>query len=180
MSAKRDLNYYKNLPYKIILEREELDEETWFIAYAQELGKYACYGQGDTPEEALKSFKEEKEAFIEYLYIEKKNIPEPDNTLEKFSGTFTVRTSPVIHANLVSQAQKMNISLNLYLNQILSAAVERKDFENQVFNKISELSAKFDAHHSAVTNQLKFQSENINHLKWHPDYSIESPYLQTT
>lgn len=61
------LKYDKNPMYKTIVEREEMEGKVWYIAYANELGKYACYGFGDTPEEAIKSFLKEKKAFTDYL-----------------------------------------------------------------------------------------------------------------
>jgi len=66
--SNKDLKYYKALDYNIIIEKEVEDGESWFIAYANELGKFACYGRGETQTEALNSFIEEKNAFIEFLF----------------------------------------------------------------------------------------------------------------
>ena len=167
-TIKKDLDYYKNLPYKVIIEKEEYEGESWFIAYANELGKYACYGRGDTEEEALQSFREEKDAFIEYLYKAGKKIPEPEKQQEKFSGTFSVRTSSALHARLVFQAREMNISLNQYLNQILAAAAEHKAFEQKISDQLAALASQIRKHHSAVTTQLHYQEENINRITQYP------------
>ncbi len=161
--SNKDLKYYKELEYNIIVEKQEEDGESWFIAYSNELGKFACYGRGENQIEALQSFIEEKEAFIEFLFNEGKTIPEPSkNISDTFSGFFNVRTSPIIHANLVLQAKELDVSLNLYLNQILSAAIENKKNENLVMDKLSELCGKLDTHHFEVTKQLKYQKESIN------------------
>jgi len=94
-----DLAYYKNLEYNIIIEKEMDEDDQWFIAYANELGKYSCYGRGDTREEAIGSFLEEKDVFLEYLFNEGLEIPEPKKKPEdKHSGFFNVRTSSHIHA----------------------------------------------------------------------------------
>ena len=174
----KDLKYYKDLTYNIIVEKQEMDGESWFIAFANELGKFACYGRGETQIEALNSFMEEKDSFIEYLYNEGKEIPEPRcNEPEKFSGFFNVRTSPIIHANLVHQAKELDISLNLYINQILAAAIESNRFENVIMNKLGEICGKIDFHHFEVTRQLKFQNENSKKgLTWTAEYS--NPYLE--
>ncbi len=173
----KDLKYYKNLEYNIIIEKQELDGEIWFIAYANELGKYACYGRGENQVEALNNFLKVKEEFIEYLFNEGFDIPEPvKEETEKFSGVFNVRTSPVIHANLVYQAKKMDISLNLYINQILAAAVEKKKIENEVMNKLTEIYSKLETHHFEVTKQLKYQKENLSGKHRWTEY--EGSYLK--
>jgi predicted HicB family RNase H-like nuclease len=172
----RDLKYYLSLDYKTIIEKVISDDESFYIAYATELGKYACYGKGKTQVDAINSFMGEKSEFIEYLFSSSETIPEPTVESERFSGFFNVRTSPIIHASLVSQAKEQDISLNLYLNQILSSAVERKALDNQILDKIGELCGKIDANHYEVTRQLKYQNETIiKQYKEHPDYS--NPYL---
>lgn len=176
--SNKDLKYYKDLAYNIIVEKQEMDGEIWYIAYTNELGKFACYGRGETQLEAIKSFMEEKEVFIEYLFKEGKNIPEPKiDDSEKFSGFFNVRTSSIIHSNLVFQAKELNISLNLYINQILSAAVESNRLENSIMNKLGEICGKIDFHHYEVTRQLRFQDESLkNKLVWTAEYG--NPYLE--
>ena len=177
--SNKDLKHYKTLMYRIIIEPDEFEENKWFIAYADELGKHSCYGRGDTPEEAINNFYEEKDSFIEYLYNSKKNIPEPKAyNVPNYSGIFNVRTSPIIHAELVKQAYSMNISLNLYLNQILSAAVENKKIKDLIADKLSEISLKIDKHHYEISKQMKFQDEKLNRLKWNPEYS-DGQYLKT-
>lgn len=177
MSTK-DLKYYKDLAYNIVVEKQEMDGETWFIAFTSELGKVACYGRGETQIEALNSFMEEKDAFIEYLLNEGKDIPEPKiDDSEKFSGFFNVRTSSIIHANLVHQAKDLDISLNLYINQILATAVEKNRLENTIMNKLGEICGKIDNHHYEVTRQLRFHDETYKKgLTWTAEYS--NPYLE--
>jgi predicted HicB family RNase H-like nuclease len=174
--SNKDLKYYKALDYNIIIEKEVEDGESWFIAYARELGKFACYGRGETQAEALKSFIEEKNAFIEFLFNAGKFIPAPkQEEAERFRGVFNVRTSPAIHANLVNQAKEMDISLNLYLNQIITAAVEKKSTENVLMNKLFEICNKLEKHHYEVTNQLRYQKATLQYPNdWVMDYS--DPY----
>jgi uncharacterized UPF0146 family protein len=176
---KKDLIYYKSLKYKIIIEEQKFEDETWFIAYTNELGKYACYGKGNSEIEALNSFVKEKDAFIEYLFNNNKDIPEPEiNTEKAYSGVFNVRTSSIIHAKLVNQAKELNISLNLYLNQILAAAVENKKIEFYLNEKFSEIYRKIDKHHFEITKQMKYQNDNLfSKLKWNAKYS-EEKYLK--
>jgi len=177
MSTK-DLRYYKDLAYNIIVEKQEMEGESWFFAYTNELGKFACYGRGETQIEALNSFMDERDIFIEYLFNEGKNIPEPKiDDSGKFSGFFNVRTSSIIHANLVHQAKELNISLNLYINQILASATESSRLESTIMDKLGEICGKIDNHHYEVTRQLRFQNESLkNNLTWVAEYG--DPYLE--
>jgi predicted HicB family RNase H-like nuclease len=171
--SHKDLKYYKNLEYTILIERINEDNISAYIAYSNELGKFACYGKGKTQVEAINNFLIEKDEFIEYLFNARETINEPKQAdSESYSGFFNVRTSSLIHANLVVQAKQMNISLNLYLNQILAGAVERKMSENLILDKIGELCGKLESHHFEVTRQLKYQVEEMRHqFTWHPEYS---------
>jgi predicted HicB family RNase H-like nuclease len=174
----KDLKYYKDLVYNIVVEKQEMEGDSWFIAYANELGKFACYGRGETQIVALNSFMEEKDAFIEYLFSEGKDIQEPKiDDSSNFSGFFNVRTSSIIHANLVHQSKELGISLNLYINQILATAIEGNRIENTIMNKLGEICGKIDFHHFEVTKQLRFQQESIKKgIVWAAEYS--SPYLE--
>jgi predicted HicB family RNase H-like nuclease len=177
--SEKSLNYYKEVEYNIIIQKQESDGESWFIAYADELGKFACYGRGVTKVEALTSFLEEKDVFIEYLYNEGLNIPEPKSEeIEKFSGFFNVRTSPQLHASLIAQAKEQKVSLNLYVNQIIAAALESKKNENVILDKLAELSGKLDNHHFEVSKQLRYHKAiDSQKFKWQREY--EDPYLKT-
>ena len=172
--SKKNLEYYLGLVYDIVVHKEEMDGEIWYTAYSKELGKFSCYGKGATPAEAIESFNEQKNDFISYLFEEGKEIPEPNSlneVIEKYSGFFNVRTSPIIHARLVEQANEMGISMNLYTNQILSAAVEKKGVESLLVNMLEQLHCKLDSHHYEVTKQLKYQKEmSLEHFTWHAEY----------
>lgn len=176
--SKNDLNYYMSLDYPIIVEKQKEGEESWYIAYTSAFGKYACYGQGDTATEAIERFYQEKDIFIAFLFNEGENIPEPSPVSDKFSGVFNIRTSPVIHAKMVEQAKEMGISLNLYLNQILSAAVEQRKNDHQIINKLSQLCSQLEKHHFEVTKQLNYQKNKVGASRtWSADY--QEPYLKT-
>ena len=171
--SKKNLEYYLGLEYDIIVHKEEMDGETWYNAYCKELGKFSCYGKGETASEAIESFKEQKSDFISYLFEEGKKIPEPKQREETitYSGFFNVRTSPIIHAMLAEQANEMGISMNLYTNQILAGAVEKKRNDNQVVDLLHQLGSKLDDHHYEVTKQLKYQKPvNVESYPRHSNY----------
>jgi len=121
MQAKKNLNYYKDLRYKVIVQPEYYDEEKWYIAYCNELGKYSCRGEGETYEEAVSNFKKEKDNFIEYLFKNNKIIPEPEIYESKeYSGNINIRMNPDLHAMLAENAKLKGISLNQYIIFLLT------------------------------------------------------------
>lgn len=157
--SKKDLSFYLGLDYDIKVKKEYFEGESWFVAYAEELGKMACYGQGDNPAKAIESFLNEKDDFISYLFESKQAIPEPiidGNDIEILSGTFNVRTSPAVHTLLAKVAKENRISLNLYVNQILSAAAHISEMENKLMGKLNLIEFKLDNHHSEVTGKLNY------------------------
>ncbi|MCD4834755.1 MAG: type II toxin-antitoxin system HicB family antitoxin [Bacteroidales bacterium] len=157
--SKKDLSFYLGLDYDIKVKKESFENETWFIAFAEELGRMACYGQGVTQAEAIESFLNEKDDFITYLFESKQAIPEPkidENEFENLSGIFNIRTSSTVHTLLAKIAKENRISLNLYVNQILSAAAFMGEVENKIMNKLNVIEYKLDNHHSEVTGKLNY------------------------
>jgi len=157
----KDLNYFKQLNYNVIIEKQQDIDEFSFIAFSKELGKYSCYGVGSSEAEAIESFYVEKDIFIEYLFNKAAHIPEPESKGENYSGVFNVRTSPIIHEKLVEQAKESGVSLNLYLNQILSAAVEHKQIETVLCSKIDDILYNINQNHLEINSKLHYKDFNI-------------------
>ncbi|MZP64762.1 MAG: toxin-antitoxin system HicB family antitoxin [Bacteroidales bacterium] len=143
-----NLEYYKSLEYRVIIEKDSFEEENWYIAYAHELGKKACYGEGDTPQEALDSFLEVKDEFINMLFDLGKKIPEPDPNIdyEGCNGSISLRTTPQTHAYLLREAKRAGTSLNLFLNNLILLNLNQS-LTDEIFKKIALLESKLDKHH---------------------------------
>lgn len=153
-----NLDYYKSFEYRVIVEKDSYEEETWYIAYSEELGKKACYGEGDTPEEALKNFYEVKNDFIDMLFDLGKKIPEPDPNIdyEGCNGNISVRTTPQTHAKLLREAKQAGTSLNLYINNLLLLN-SQQCINDELFKKVSTLESKLDKHHRyAETKKISY------------------------
>lgn len=154
----KSLNYYQNLDYDIIIEKETLDGETWYISYCRELGRFSCYGTGETQQEAVTYFLEDKKEFIELLYNKGENIPEPykkQKSEHLLSGAFMVRTSPQLHTKLMETAKEHHISLNKYVNQLFIEAMTRKHIESKLYEsmnkKFDEIKQKLDLHRDFIS-----------------------------
>ncbi len=161
---QKDLQYYKSLEYNVIIKKEELDSEVWYVAYCNELGLNACHGIGEDKASALDSFVEEKEAFIEMLYEKGEPIPEVVNKEQILSGIFSVRTSPWIHSSLVQQAKLSGISLNSYVNQLLAYGVGQREASLKCEKKIDEMDAKIVAQNDVILKNLNSISYKTNSL----------------
>jgi predicted HicB family RNase H-like nuclease len=177
--SHKDLNYYLGLDYKTIIEKQEFENECWYIAYATELGKRSCYGQGDNEIDAIKSFKEEKDSFIKYLYANELEIPEPLN-LNKYSGNFNVRTSSEIHYELVYQSKEQGISLNAYLNNILSSHITGQNNFYEIQKMLFNVEKKIDEHHLDMSCRMNYydnskSTSKIGAMKVHS----KNDYLKT-
>lgn len=157
----KTMEYYKSLDYDIIVKREELDGEMWFVAYCNEFGLNACHGIGNSAEEAVLSFKEEKDSFIELLYSKGENIPEPIVTPDAYSGNFTIRTTPWLHSILASQASRNKMSLNSYVNQILAFCVG----QNHICMQFEEYSERMTLRLSEQLAEIKSGIDDIQYRK---------------
>lgn len=79
-----------------------------------------CTGQGDTADEALAELESNEAEWL--LAAEKYNIPIPVipiETVNEYSGKFTVRVAPYVHQAAAEAARKQRISLNQYVNDAI-------------------------------------------------------------
>lgn len=122
---KKDLEYYLNLKYKIEIHFER-EDNTW-VASHPELGSGTCYAIGETREEALSLLDEAKKDIIEYAIGEGKMIPEPKfEESDLPSGHFVVRLPKSLHKQLKDEADKEEVSLNLYVSNALAEHIGKK------------------------------------------------------
>jgi len=165
MPKKKTLNDFKRLSYKIIIETINDEFGTEFMAYTKELGKYSCYGKGNTIPEAVSDFRITKDEFIEYLFDNHKPIPEPVIQSEEPlpNGVITLRTTPIMHAQLIQQAKESGISLNQYLNQIISSSSAINDvkihFDKQIQLVCDRMSANFDVFYGWMRDGFQLEQD---------------------
>jgi predicted RNase H-like HicB family nuclease len=78
---KKDIRYYTNLPYTVVLEHREDQGDYWVARYAE---MPYCMMHGDTQEEAIKELQEELPAYIELCL--KDNLPMPKPASRVIAG----------------------------------------------------------------------------------------------
>lgn len=80
-----------------------------------------CFSDGDTPEEALINIRDAILGWIEITKEDGKPVPRPSEEIEpQYSGKFTIRVPKILHKKLVEEAKRENISLNQFVNSLLS------------------------------------------------------------
>jgi antitoxin HicB len=85
-----------------------------------------CHSDGDTPEEAIVNG---RDAVRSYLLSCKKHgdpMPKP-SSLASSSGQFRVRMPKSLHAQLVTQAEREGVSLNMLVVTVAAQALGRRE-----------------------------------------------------
>ncbi len=115
----KDLEYYANLPYRIIIEAWDDGEGPYYVARVAELPH--CIIDGATPEEALSEIAGVKRDWLKSSLERGIKIPEPAPL--KNSGQISLRIPPSLHQMLADRAMIEGVSLNQYMNTALAGAV---------------------------------------------------------
>ncbi|MGC9366896.1 MAG: toxin-antitoxin system HicB family antitoxin [bacterium] len=116
MKKINDLDYFMSLPYTI--ETIQNDDKTYFIKVKELPG---CMSEGDTLDEAYKMIYDAMKSWIEVALEEGDDIPLPENMDDKeYSGKLLVRIPKRIHKELSIHAKDNGVSLNSYINSLLS------------------------------------------------------------
>lgn len=116
--TKKDIEYYSNLPYTIILERWDDGTGPYWVARIAELPH--CLIHGDTPEEAVKDIEEVKRDWIKSNL--ERGLPVPEPKPRRYSGQIRLRISPSLHKLLAYRAETEGISLNQYMATVLAVS----------------------------------------------------------
>ncbi len=122
--------YYRALPYGIILRK---DEEGDWIARIEELP--GCTAHGATQADALKGLNEVMEVWIEDAVMSGAEIPEPRIAQGLPSGKWLQRVPRSLHKKLVEEAAREGVSLNQLVTSMLAEAVGLHNCSPEVSEK---------------------------------------------
>jgi len=152
----------KKQEYGIRVERRD-DDHSEYIAYSEELGAMACCGLGATPEEAIADYVANEATYLEQVLALGMQLPVAKHKnlaveTRMPSGTFTVRTSPEIHAAIIKKATEQSVSLNLFVNQVLSSANAWQDARQWMDGRADALEAQLERHHSDMAARVTFRA----------------------
>jgi len=108
---KKDLQYYLDLPYSVIVEHIKEEDDEYFFSRVMELD--GCHSHGSTRHESLDNLREAMEGYIEVKLEHGDPIPEPVSA-DAYSGKFLLRLPKTLHQRLSLEADKEGVSLNQY------------------------------------------------------------------
>jgi len=114
----KKLEYYLNLPWTFRFEFDERDN-IWVARIAELEG---CASYGNDIEEAARNIKSALASYIEAMFEEKAEIPEPPKP-EEYKGRITLRTTPKKHYKLVRKAAVEGKSLNNLLDDMIEKEI---------------------------------------------------------
>ncbi len=112
-SKEEFVEKYVNMPHAIQIK----EDSGGFVVTIPDLP--GCISQGDSIEEAYEMIMDAKRGWIEVALDESYPISEPSEE-KKFSGKILLRIPKKLHADLVKNAQRENVSLNQYLLYLLT------------------------------------------------------------
>ena len=136
----KTLEYYLNKKYPFLIYPAE---EGGYVAEIEELP--GCATQGETIEEIEDMIEDAKRAWMTVTYEDGQKIPLP-RTEEKYSGKFVIRIPKYLHRRLAEQAAKEEVSLNQYVEAILSAGVSQRDERiDKLIKEVRELKESLTA-----------------------------------
>jgi antitoxin HicB len=122
MMIQKRLNKYLSLPYTIEFRREEPDDPAHGAWFARVIELPGCITEADSLEEAAAMIQDAMAAWLEVALEDGREIPEPHRT-DDYSGKFVVRLPKSLHRALVEAAERDGVSLNQWVNVVLSHAV---------------------------------------------------------
>jgi antitoxin HicB len=143
----KDLRYYLELKYPIVLAESTENGKTYFEVEIPDLP--GCGSFGENIEEALSRLAEAKELWIEARLKRALSIPEPVSE-EDFSGKFLLRITPELHRRLASGAKSESLSLNQYARKVLEERVSL----GTILDRLATIELKLDNINIAVENPV--------------------------
>ena len=108
----------KEYPYATIIRPLTKEEGNGYLAEFPDLP--GCYGDGETPQDALREAESAMLSWIETAKEFGDPIPEPK---EKYSGQWRLRIPKTLHADLVYRAKYEGVSLNTLVTTVLAEYV---------------------------------------------------------
>jgi predicted RNase H-like HicB family nuclease len=102
------------------------DDDEGYIAIAPDLP--GCSAFGRTQEKALAELQDAIEGWVAAARSVGNLIPRPSQLpdVSAYSGKVLLRTTRELHARLAQAAKDEGVSLNYYINQVLSLAIGRR------------------------------------------------------
>jgi antitoxin HicB len=120
-STAREVERFLDLPYHIVLMRdEEGEDEAPWKARVEEIP--GCQAHAETSEEAARAIEKALEDWIAAALEKGVDVPEPKRQ-SSHSGRLLLRLPQTLHAELAHKAESEETSLNGFITSVLAGAV---------------------------------------------------------
>ena len=114
------------MKYPCKIYKTQVEDHVFWVAESTCLK--GCVGQGETADGAVSELEENEIVWLDAAAEIGIEIPIiPIETMNEYSGKFTVRISPAVHQDAAYYAQKEHISLNQYVNDAIVAQNARRE-----------------------------------------------------
>jgi antitoxin HicB len=90
-----------------------------------------CQSDGETIEEAIANSRDALEGSMMCYLHDGKALPKPSSG-QSYSGTFRVRMSKTMHAQIAARAKEEGVSLNLFVVEAAAAAAGRYESRSRI------------------------------------------------
>lgn len=120
---EKKIKQYENIEYPIKLYKENMENNTYWVAEHSDLP--GCISHGETKLEAIANLDDAKISWIYTALSEGLSIPEPGykSNIEECSGRILLRLPKELHYKLLQKATEDDTSLNQELLFLISTAL---------------------------------------------------------
>ncbi|MBA7671454.1 hypothetical protein ES703_79612 [subsurface metagenome] len=136
----KPVEYYLQLNYPITIYQAE---EGGYVAEIEDLP--GCITEGETLEEVTLRIENARKGWIQVAYEDGIEIPLP-RTDEEYSGKFMVRIPKYLHRRLAEKARREGVSLNQFVENILSAGVATQNVLEEIKAGLDKISKQIYIH----------------------------------
>jgi len=146
--AEKKIAYYLSLPYRVEI-RFDNEDGVWFARFPELPG---CEADGSTREESLARAEEVKELWIRGALKRGRQIPEPQPE-SNYSGKILLRLPKILHQQAAEAADLEGVSLNTYLIQAVTEAVQHSGIKS-ILRFLGGYLERYFANHPQITAHL--------------------------
>jgi len=142
----RALEDYLEARYQMRFEMNEGGYGVWH----PDFGKFTLYAWDENLDKAIKELDGMREFFIKMQFQQGNELPFPEEP-KPYSGNFVLRIPKDLHARLAQEAKENNVSLNAYIQHLLS----ERHRETSAEQTLKEIQSQINAHIATLREKEK-------------------------
>ena len=164
----KPIEFYLGLNYPITIYR---DEEGGYVAEIEDLP--GCITEGETLEEVTQRIEVARKGWIQAAHEDDVEIPLP-RTDEEYSGKFMIRIPKYLHRRSAEKARREGVSLNQYVESILSTGVATQNVIDEIKTELNKISTQNDVRRAFTVGYLTSQPC----VRWRTEEAGQEPLIQ--